>query len=396
MRARNRVGLGETRGAVATPVGPPGAPASLTTTAGDGEVVLAWSAPDDDGGMPVTGYEYRHASGDAVPDGTPWQGADADLTATVAGLENETRYAFEVRARNRVGPGEVSRATALPLRLRAELFSSGGVVEGEALAVGVRRSGGLAFAAHAHIGVTDNAFPGVSGEEEGRDDGLGRHRLEFAAGEAEATVTVQVAFDGERREDRVLTTTLDSAATEVDGMRRPYEPVSPELVVSVTEGDAGLSVADSRVEGKSVILAFTVRMDRTRDVAVQVDYATEDGSAKAGEDYTAVAGDADDPGRRDGGNDRGAGAPGAACDRRAVADVDAVQCEERGDRRRVGDGHDRSAIGAAQGLAGKVRTNRLGPFGAGDRQKVGVRRAGNARDGGWPAPGRPGGRSALG
>ena len=58
----------------------------------------------------------------------------------------------------------------------------------------------------------------------------------------------------------------------------------------MTEGDAGLSVADARVQGRSTVLAFTVSMDRTRDVAVRVNYATEDGSAKAGEDYTAVTG----------------------------------------------------------------------------------------------------------
>ena len=184
-----------------------------------------------------------------------------------------------------VGPGETSPA----LRLRAELFSSA-AAEGEALVVGVRRSGGLAFPAHAYIGVTDDALPGVTATDEGRDDGLGRHRLEFAAGAAEATVTVTVAFDGERRQDRVLSATLDSAELEVDGVRRPYELVTPTLVVPVTEGDAGLSVADARVQGKSSVLAFTVSLDRTRDVAVRVDYATEDGSARAGEDYTPVSG----------------------------------------------------------------------------------------------------------
>ena len=290
VRASNRVGEGEARGALATPVGAPGALASLTATAGDEEVVLAWSAPADDGGSPVTGYEYRYAAGDGVPDGTLWQDAGTELSTTVTGLENETRYAFEVRALNRVGPpGEASGTTALPLRLRAELFSSA-ASEGEALVVGVRRSGGLAFPAHAYIGVTDSALPGVTATEEGRDDGLGRHRLEFAAGAAEATVTVTVAFDGERRQDRVLGVTLDSAELEVDGVRRPYELVTPTLVVPVTEGDAGLSVADARVQGKSSVLAFTVSLDRTRDVAVRVDYATEDGSARAGEDYTPVSG----------------------------------------------------------------------------------------------------------
>ena len=291
VRARNRVGEGEARGALATPVARPGALASLTATAGDEEVALVWSAPADDGGSPVTGYGYRYAAGQAVPEDVTWRDAGTELTATVSGLENETRYAFEVRARNRVGPGETSGTTALPLRLRAELFSTAVLAaEGEALVVGVRRSGRLAFPAHAYIGVTDSALPGVTATEEGRDDGLGRQRLEFAAGAAEATVTVTVAFDGERRQDRVLSATLDSAELEVDGARRPYELVTPTLVVPVTEGDAGLSVADARVQGKSSVLAFTVSLDRTRDVAVRVDYATEDGSARAGEDYTPVSG----------------------------------------------------------------------------------------------------------
>ena len=291
VRAVNSAGPGAPARAAATPLGMPSVPESLTATGGDGEVVLEWSAPADDGGSPVTGYGYRYAAGQAVPEDVTWRDAGTELTATVSGLENETRYAFEVRARNRVGPGETSGTTALPLRLRAELFSSAVLAtEGEALVVGVRRSGRLAFPAHAYIGVTDSALPGVTATEEGRDDGLGRHRLEFAAGAAEATVTVTVAFDGERRQDRVLSATLDSAELEVDGVRRPYELVTPTLVVPVTEGDAGLSVADARVEGKSSVLAFTVSMDRTRDVAVRVDYATEDGAARAGEDYTPVSG----------------------------------------------------------------------------------------------------------
>ena len=291
VRAVNSAGPGAPVRTAATPLGMPSVPESLTATGGDGEVVLEWSAPADDGGSPVTGYGYRYAAGQAVPEDVTWRDAGTELTATVTGLENETRYAFEVRARNRVGPGETSGTTALPLRLRAELFSTAVLAtEGEALVVGVRRSGRLAFPAHAYIGVTDDALPGVTATEEGRDDGLGRHRLEFAAGAAEATVTVTVAFDGERRQDRVLSATLDSAELEVDGVRRPYELVTPTLVVPVTEGDAGLSVADARVQGKSSVLAFTVSMDRTRDVAVRVDYATEDGSARAGEDYTPVSG----------------------------------------------------------------------------------------------------------
>ena len=291
VRAVNSAGPGAPARTAATPLGMPSVPESLTATGGDGEVVLHWAEPADGGGSPVTSYEYRFAAGTAVPEDTPWQSAGLNLEWTLTDLTNGQQYAFEVRALNRVGPGETSGTMALPLRLRAELFSSAVLaMEGEALVVGVRRSGRLAFPAHAYIGVTDSALPGVTATEEGRDDGLGRHRLEFAAGAAESTVTVTVAFDGERRQDRVLGATLDSAELEVDGVRRPYELVTPTLVVPVTEGDAGLSVADARVQGKSSVLAFTVSMDRTRDVAVRVDYATEDGSARAGEGYTPVSG----------------------------------------------------------------------------------------------------------
>ena len=93
----------------------PGAPASLTATAGDEEVALVWSAPADNGGAPITGYEYRHAAGGSVPEDTPWESAGLTLEATVTGLTNGRQYAFEVRARNNVGAGEARGALATPL-----------------------------------------------------------------------------------------------------------------------------------------------------------------------------------------------------------------------------------------------------------------------------------------
>src|SRR5207249_782506 len=39
------------------PATPPGAPQSLTATAGDATVVLAWSPPSSDGGAPITNYK---------------------------------------------------------------------------------------------------------------------------------------------------------------------------------------------------------------------------------------------------------------------------------------------------------------------------------------------------
>ena len=382
----------------ATPLGVPGVPESLVATEGDGEVVLEWTAPADDGGSPVTGYEYRYVAGDGVPDGTPWQDAGTELGATVTGLENETRYALEVRARNRAGPGAAAVTTATPIRLEAELFSAAAVAaEGEPLVIGLRRSGGLAHAAHAYIGVTDSAVPVVGAADEGRADGLGRHRLEFATGATEATVTVTPTFDGERGEGRVITATVESVEVEIGGAARAYELVTAELVFPVTDADAVLSVSDARADAESTALVFTVSLDRTRDVAVRVDYATEDGTARAGEDYTPVSGTLTIEARREGGHGGGGGASCAARDGRTDAHPEAVECRERGDRRRGGDGHDRSRIRAAQGVAGAVRADGVGPRGTGDREAARGRAAGDTGDGGGPACGRPvGGRPAVG
>ena len=67
VRAVNSAGPGAPARTAATPLGMPSVPESLTATPGDGEVFLEWTAPADDGGSPVTGYEYRYAAGQAVP-----------------------------------------------------------------------------------------------------------------------------------------------------------------------------------------------------------------------------------------------------------------------------------------------------------------------------------------
>ena len=56
-------------------------------------------------------------------------------------------------------------------------------------------------------------------------------------------------------------------------------------------GPAALRVADAEVhEGPGAVLAFSVTLDRATSAAVSVDYATSDGTAQAGSDYTAASG----------------------------------------------------------------------------------------------------------
>ncbi len=114
VRARNRNGYGAAAETAATPATVPSAPQNLEARPSDGEVTLAWQAPDDDGGSPVTRYQYRHAEGASVPEETAWTSAGTDLTVTVGSLTNGTAYAFEVRAVNAKGEGPAAESAATP------------------------------------------------------------------------------------------------------------------------------------------------------------------------------------------------------------------------------------------------------------------------------------------
>ena len=100
-------------------VGPPEVLASLTAVPGDGQVSLTWQAPASDGGVPITGYEYRQSADGGTnwqPDWTAIANSDAETTGhTVDGLLNDTQYTFEVRAVNQVGGGAELRAMATPV-----------------------------------------------------------------------------------------------------------------------------------------------------------------------------------------------------------------------------------------------------------------------------------------
>jgi predicted phage tail protein len=91
--------------AAATPATVPNAPASLTATDGNGEVVLTWPAVTgaNTGGSPITGYEVRvHLAGDAAYTSHIVTG----LTYTATGLTNGQNYWFSVRAINAYGESD--------------------------------------------------------------------------------------------------------------------------------------------------------------------------------------------------------------------------------------------------------------------------------------------------
>ena len=80
----------------------PGAPAITTTAAGNGQVTLSFTAPQSDGGAPITSYAASCTPGPFTATST---GA---LSITVTGLTNGTVYDCSVKATNSVGTSAAS------------------------------------------------------------------------------------------------------------------------------------------------------------------------------------------------------------------------------------------------------------------------------------------------
>ena len=152
--------------------------------------------------------------------------------------------------------------------------SSSSAIEGQAVTIGVRRAGPTDRETSVAVQVFDSALTGAWPID-----------LDLSSGVATATATVPIPFDGARPASRTVTVRLAS-------VEEPYSVGSPSrLTFNVIDRDAALSVHDARVsEGPGATLAFAVTLDRTRDQEVRVKYATSDGTARQGEDYTGVSG----------------------------------------------------------------------------------------------------------
>ena len=112
----------------------PDTPTNVVAEGTDGAVVLTWEAPEDDGGAPITDYEYRiDGKGQWISIGS------TDTTHTVTGLVNDTAYVFQVRAVNRVGRSPASdpvEATPrMPVALDFTHFTNGGLITSDLVLV---------------------------------------------------------------------------------------------------------------------------------------------------------------------------------------------------------------------------------------------------------------------
>ncbi len=83
------------------PLAVPGAPTNVVGTAGDGTASIAFTAPTDNGGSPITSYTVTSTVGG-------FTASSATSPIVVSGLVNVTDYAFTVTATNAAGTGPPS------------------------------------------------------------------------------------------------------------------------------------------------------------------------------------------------------------------------------------------------------------------------------------------------
>jgi alpha-tubulin suppressor-like RCC1 family protein len=103
--ALNAISLGTSR--TINAITEPARVGSLSTTSGDGQVALAWSAPAT-GGASISDYLIEYSANS----GTTWttfvDAVTSALSATVTSLTNGMAYQFRVTAKNTIGSGAVS------------------------------------------------------------------------------------------------------------------------------------------------------------------------------------------------------------------------------------------------------------------------------------------------
>ena len=265
------------------------------------QVELRWQAPADLGNAVLVRYEYRYAaSGESL---SSWfHGGDvAQVTAgrtervmTVRNLAPGTAYSFEVRAVTGVGAGPAATVrvtTPASGRIELSVFTRGAAVEGENLTVGVRRSRipdpdmgneegrGGEVAVLAVVEIYDSAFSRPAAKA-----------VDILVGAREATIEFRVPFDGARGAARELEVTL-APGTWLPETGYTVGATPATTTVRVRNRDPLLRVADATVrEDPQAQLQFDVSLDRAAAVTVTLDYATSDGTAIAGADYTETSG----------------------------------------------------------------------------------------------------------
>ena len=265
---------------------PPGAPTGVTVQgASNTGLSVSWTAPSDTGSAAIAGYELRWYAGASDPanasDWTETGDVGSGTSATIESLAADTAYRVQVRAR---GAGKGPWSSSGAGRTQAAGDTTPPVPESATVnwrAVTVTFDEDL-------VPVGAGAYLHYHFKVKGA--GVEQHPVRATA--SGRTVTMQLGEGSPARAGRSYT-----IGYSVYSGNGPLKDAAGNAVVKFGGLAAEnltqprLSVADAKAhEGTDASMDFAVTLDAAMDEAVTVDYATADGSATAGEDYTATSG----------------------------------------------------------------------------------------------------------
>ena len=268
---------------------PPGAPTGVTVAgASASSLSVSWTAPADTGTWPISGYELRYYAGASDPaDDSAWTGTGdvgTDTSTTIAGLTADTAYRVQVRARG-AGKGPWSASGTGRTEAGGAIGQSGNdrppaprsaTVDGRAVTVTFDRPlVTVGEGEYLHFDLT------VTGA------GVEQHPVRASASGREVTATLGSGSPARAGKSYTIGYYGGGQLKGVNGAEvAAFSGLAAEnLTLPV------LRVADAKAtEGTDATLDFVVSMNEAMPEAVTVDYATADGTATAGADYTATSG----------------------------------------------------------------------------------------------------------
>ena len=268
LRAQNEAGAGATAPvadpwyvsatpqAAAEPGEVPEPPVAVAVTRADGALNVSW--PTVAG---ATSYHVTYTS----DNGTSWSLAaenHPENSITITGVENGLTYIVGVRAKNAAGgSGWTNSAPAATLAAPDPVASVTAVHQGSSLAV---------------------SWPAAARADSYHVTYTGDNGTSWQLAALEHTGTSLTIND------------VDSSKTYMVGVRAKNAGGASGWVNSAPAAPPALSVADATAAepeaGQSATLDFVVTLNRATSGTVTVDYATSDGTATAGADYTAASG----------------------------------------------------------------------------------------------------------
>ena len=190
-------------------VSAPAAPSGLTASAGNGQVVLSWSDPDDDS---ITRYEVRYDKtgerSSAAWSAIPGSGANTGSHA-VTGLDNDAQYSFQLRAVNPSGEGSATDwVTATPVSSSTVALTIADVTAVESGTFTFTVSADAAPASDVTFQYTVTARSGDTASAGADFTAVTATTRTLAAGATRTTITVAVSDDERDESDETFTVIL--------------------------------------------------------------------------------------------------------------------------------------------------------------------------------------------